>query len=222
MQLFKLLFIPYWIMGVVSLKLVIAKTPTSTTSHKAFFDATVNTYDQLLSVSPIGTKCVTSAVGFFLGDAIAQCLGATYEKVEKVTAIHEPGGPLMDIISVTEVKRRFDFRRSFIMTSFGLLLHGPFCHHLFNFLETLLPGREWEVVLQKVFLDQIVFCPLFSSVFLTYVNVLSGKKLSSLGKILQTDLPLMVFTSWKVWTFVHICSYLFIPLRYVVLTFEYL
>jgi len=216
MYLLKLLFlaIPYWIMGVASLKLIMAKTPTSSLTHKAFlFDA----YDNLLDINPIGTKCVTSAVGFFLGDLIAQCLGAKYEKVEKVTAIHERGGPLLDIISVTEIKKHFDFRRSLIMTTFGLLLHGPFCHHLFNFLEALLPGREWAVVVQKVLLDQIVFCPLFSSVFLTYVNLLSGKKLSSVGTILQTDLPVMVFTSWKVWTLVHICSYLFVPLRYVCL-----
>lgn len=203
----------YWFLGVASLKLVMANNPVISTTHK-WYDATLNAYDGLLEASPIGTKCATSAVGFFIGDAIAQCLGAPREKVETVTSVHKTGGPLIDIISVKEVPRRFDFRRSAIMTTFGLFLHGPFCHHLFNFLEALAPGREWDAVLQKVLLDQVVFCPLFSSVFLAYVNLLAGKKPAALGPIFRTDLPLMVFTSWKVWGLVHVCSYLFIPLRY--------
>lgn len=196
---------------VSGLKLAMA-SPSMSQAQK-WYDAPLTAYDGLLTQSPIGTKCVTSAVGFFLGDVIAQCLAKPREKVEKVTAVHKPGGPLIDIISVQEVPLRFDFKRSAIMTSFGLFLHGPFCHHLFNFLENLLPGRELSAVLQKVLLDQVVFCPLFSTVFLTYVSLLGGKKLSSLASILQTDLPVMVFTSWKVWAAVHVCSYLFVPLR---------
>lgn len=211
----------YWILGVASLKLMMATAPIPTTTlssnnqHKFWYDDLINKYDHMLDISPIGTKCATSAVGFFIGDAVAQFLTAKSEKVETLTTVHKPFGPLVDIISVQEIPKRFDFRRSLIMTSFGFLLHGPFCHHLFNFLETLLPGKEWEAVLQKVLLDQVVFCPLFSSVFLTYVNLLNGKKLTAMGAILKTDLPKMIFTSWKIWTFIHVVSYLFVPLRYV-------
>jgi hypothetical protein len=98
----------------------------------SLIDAGLSSYDGALAVSPIATKCCTSAGGFFLGDVIAQ----TVQKRKDSPAA-------------------FDVKRSAIMTSFGILVHAPFCHYLFNFLEGSFPGKDPLVIATKIGIDQV-------------------------------------------------------------------
>ena len=154
-----------------------------------------NGYSDLLTTAPISTKMSTSAVGFLIGDTLAQILNA---KVKKERLSINP-------------------KRLFIMSSFGLFIHGPFCHFLFNFLEHTWAGKEVSIIITKVLVDQLFFCPIISTIFLMYVNILQGKSLTQLGVVLREDLPIAMITSWKVWSLVHITSYLFVPLKFRVL-----
>ena len=121
---------------------------TSAFSSKALehaFEITWKSYDNVLTTSPILTKCGTSAVGFLIGDTIAQCMSKKGVK-------------------------KLDLRRSLIMTSFGALVHAPFCHYLFDFMEASFPGKSVALIVTKIALDQVIA----RSKFINSLNILSN------------------------------------------------
>lgn len=70
-------------------------------------------YNVSLNRQPLIAKAVTSAVGHFIGDI----MGQTAERV------------------ASKGQKEFDSGRLFRMTTFGLLINGPWAHYWYHYLD---------------------------------------------------------------------------------------
>jgi len=140
-------------------------------------------YSNALDEKPILMKALTSLVGWFLGDLLAQVFIA--------------GGPI-------------DWKRLATLSFFGFAYHGPSGHFFYNWLDEKIPGTDAKAVFSKVAIDQIAWCPLFMTVFFTYLGLVGGDSLSTIGAKIQNDLLTACQGSWKVLPLVHMINFKFV------------
>lgn len=140
-------------------------------------------YSKALDEKPITMKALTSLVGWFLGDLLAQ--------------LFIQGGPV-------------DWKRLATLSFFGFVYHGPSGHFFYNWLDKQIPGTDAVPVFTKVFVDQVFWCPIFMSVFFTYLGIVNGDGLSAIGSKIRNDLLTACKGSWKVWPLVHIINFKFV------------
>jgi protein Mpv17 len=144
-------------------------------------------YNDALDSKPLITKAMTSLVGWAFGDLLAQ--------------IFISGGP-------------FDMQRFITLSVFGFIYHGPSGHYFYNWLDSKIPGTEGKDVALKVFIDQICWCPIFMSVFFTYLGLVNGDSFSAIGSKIKNDLFTACQGSWKVWPIVHAVNFKFISTKH--------
>ncbi|OSX77133.1 hypothetical protein BU14_0161s0053 [Porphyra umbilicalis] len=143
------------------------------------------TYEMWLGKKPILTKALTSAVGFAIGDILAQCF---------------LGGDAA-----------FDWARFARVASFGFVLHGTTGHVWYGKLDQLLPGTEaWKVAV-KVAADQLLWAPIFTAMYFSYLGLAEGRSMDYIQAKIQNDTMAGVTASWKVWPIVHAVSFRFVP-----------
>jgi len=140
-------------------------------------------YNRALDESPLTAKACTSLVGWALGDLLAQ--------------IFISGGP-------------FDMKRFITLSAFGLLYHGPSGHYFYNWLDGKIPGKDGASVAKKILIDQTMWCPIFMTVFFTYLGLVNGDSFGTIGTKIKTDLFAACKGSWKVWPLVHFVNFKFI------------
>lgn len=143
-------------------------------------------YNNALDDKPLLTKSLTSLVGWALGDALAQIFIGS-----------DP----------------FNMKRFLTLSAFGFLYHGPSGHYFYNWLDSKIEGTDALSVFKKVAFDQIVWCPIFMSVFFTYLGIVAGDSFSTIGNKIKNDLLTAVQGSWKVWPFVHMVNFKFISTK---------
>jgi protein Mpv17 len=144
-------------------------------------------YNDALDKKPLLTKALTSLVGWALGDFLAQ--------------VFISGGP-------------FDMKRFITLSAFGFLYHGPSGHYFYNWLDKQIPGTEGKIVALKVLIDQTLWCPIFMSVFFTYLGLCNGDSFGAIGNKIKTDLLSACQGSWKVWPLVHTVNFKFISTKH--------
>lgn len=137
------------------------------------FAAIWNAYNTNLDKYPILTKALTSLVGFFLGDLIAQKF------------LGEKGADL-------------DKWRLARMASFGFLIHGPIGHYFYSNLDRLIVGKSATKVASKVFVDQICWAPIFTAIFFGYLGIAERKSPDQVVQKVRNDTWSGVKASWKV------------------------
>ena len=101
-------------------------------------------------------------------------------------------------------------KRVITLSIFGFIYHGPSGHYFYNWLDSKITGTDAKDVALKVGIDQILWCPLFMTVFFTYLGLVNGDGFAAIGKKIQTDLFSAVQGSWKVWPLVHAVNFKFI------------
>jgi protein Mpv17 len=141
-------------------------------------------YLQNLAKRPLLTKMFTSLVGFGLGDVLAQ--------------------HFLD-------KQKLDKKRLFRMMSFGFLIHGSTGHYWYQFLDQMIKGTGVREVVSKVALDQLLWAPIFTAIFLGYTSLLSGASTEETVKKIKADTFTGVRASWSVWPVAHAINFRFVP-----------
>ncbi|KAI2496618.1 hypothetical protein MHU86_17877 [Fragilaria crotonensis] len=144
-------------------------------------------YNDSLDKNPLTTKAFTSLVGWALGDILAQ--------------VFISGGP-------------FDLKRFISLSAFGLLYHGPSGHYFYNWLDSKIKGTGAADVALKVGIDQIFWCPIFMTVFFTYLGLVNGDAPATIGNKIKNDLLSACQGSWKVWPIVHAVNFKFISSKH--------
>jgi len=142
-------------------------------------------YEAALEAQPLLVKGLTSMTGFFLGDLMAQLF------IEK-------SGP-------------YDPSRTARLASFGLLVHGTTSHWFYGNLDALIPGTTAAVVATKVFIDQVLWNPIFGCMFFGYMGLTTGEGLGGAVAKIKRDLMTQVTGSWTVWPVAHAINFKFIP-----------
>ncbi|CAM9229327.1 unnamed protein product [Choristocarpus tenellus] len=142
-------------------------------------------YLGLLETQPIITKSLTSMIGFSLGDLLAQ------KGLEK--------------------KEEIDLTRLLRLASFGALIHGSTGHFFYNFLDSKIPGTAALTVAKKVFIDQVIWNPIFGCLFFGYMGAVDGAGPAAIGSKIKNNLWTSVRGSWTVWPVAHAINFRFIP-----------
>jgi protein Mpv17 len=105
-------------------------------------------------------------------------------------------------------------RRLVTLSAFGLLYHGPSGHYFYNWLDKQIEGTEAKHVAMKVAFDQLVWCPIFMTVFFTYLGLVNGDSVATIVAKVKSDLLSACQGSWKVWPIVHAVNFKFISTKH--------
>ncbi|KAK9832036.1 hypothetical protein WJX81_000378 [Elliptochloris bilobata] len=142
-------------------------------------------YNNALERHPVAVKSATSFVGFLLGDVLAQ----------------------------TIVGADFDVARTLRLVLFGMFMDGPVGHVWYTVLDrNVFPEdpRSNKAVVVKMLLDQLLWAPVFSCVFFTFIHLLQGHPENILPAIQSKLVPMMI-ANYAVWPIAHIINFKFVP-----------
>jgi len=78
-------------------------------------------------------------------------------------------------------------------------------------LDGKIPGTSAKVVFTKVFIDQVLWNPIFGIMFFSYVALLEAKGLAYVIDKTKNELLTQVTGSWKVWPLAHTINFRFVP-----------
>mmetsp|Transcript_10146 Transcript_10146/g.14654 ORF Transcript_10146/g.14654 Transcript_10146/m.14654 type:complete len:202 (-) Transcript_10146:190-795(-) len=99
----------------------------------------------------------------------------------------------------------------------GLILRGPLVHWFHTFLDKVVFRRANQknkiVVIAKVILDQLIFAPIFISLYFYLSGIMSEKKISDISKSIKKDLWRILKGNWGVWVPANVIGYGLIPLN---------
>ena len=153
-------------------------------------------YNDALDKYPLTAKACTSLVGWLLGDLLAQ-----------VRLFHIQYPSLINMYRFNNIfftqlfivkSATLDIRRLVVLSAFGFLYHGPSGHYFYNWLDSKIPGTDGKTVATKVLIDQLFWCPIFMTVFFTYLGLVNGDSLTTIGSKIRNDLLKACQGSWKV------------------------
>jgi peroxisomal membrane protein 2 len=103
----------------------------------------------------------------------------------------------------------------------GACLVAPCIHFWYRALAAQIPGTNMAAVVQRVFIDQFIYTPLFLPVWLTSLWTLEGhecmKDFSSATGRIQATMPTVMVANWTLWIPAQSFNFAMIPLRYQVL-----
>ena len=105
-------------------------------------------------------------------------------------------------------------QRFLSLSFFGFIYHGPSGHYFYNWLDSKITGKDSKDVALKVAIDQICWCPIFMTVFFTYLGLVNGDSFGTIGTKIKTDLLSACQGSWKVWPIVHAVNFKFISSKH--------
>ena len=88
--------------------------------------------------------------------------------------------------------------------------YRPSGHYFYNWLDDKIKGTRAQDVALKVGIDQVLWCPIFMTVFFTYLGLVNGDSFAVIGEKIKKDLLIACQGSWKVWPFVHAINFKFI------------
>lgn len=150
------------------------------------FTALWTGYNLSLEKNPILTKALTSLIGFFLGDLLAQkFLSADDAEINK--------------------------GRLARMASFGFLIHGPTGHYFYSALDRVIVGTSPLKVASKVAIDQVLWAPIFTCLFFGYLGIAERKSRKEIVDKIKNDTWTGVKASWKFWPVAHTINFALIP-----------
>lgn len=142
-------------------------------------------YNKVLEEKPIRVKSITSFFGFMIGDICAQSIsGGVYD-------------PL----------------RTARLTAFGVLMDGPVGHCWYTLLDKNVrpeDPKSAEAIVTKMALDQLIWAPVFSCVFFTFIRTLEGHPEAALSTI-QNELVPTITANYALWPLAHIINFRFVP-----------
>ena len=147
----------------------------------------VHAYQNALKTHPVAVKACTSLIGFALGDRIAQSF---------------IGGDAA-----------FDIFRCARLSLYGLLIDGPIGHYFYKFLDTKVSPEDpksAKAVLSKTAIDQLLWAPAMTVVFLAFLTTLEGHP-EAIMSVVQAKLGPIYLANLSVWPLFHILNFRFIP-----------
>jgi protein Mpv17 len=105
-------------------------------------------------------------------------------------------------------------KRFVSLSVFGLIYHGPSGHYFYNWLDKKVEGTDAMAVALKVGIDQLFWCPIFMTVFFTYLGLVNGDSVAMITNKVKSDLLSACQGSWKVWPIVHAVNFKFISTKH--------
>ncbi|KAL0822397.1 hypothetical protein ABMA28_004480 [Loxostege sticticalis] len=91
---------------------------------------------------------------------------------------------------------------------------GIICHHWYNFLDKIIIGRSFSMVIKKLFLDQFICSPIIIMSFFATVAIFEEHPLENFTDELKTKFWILYKAEWMVWPPAQIINFYFLPTKY--------
>lgn len=99
----------------------------------------------------------------------------------------------------------------------SLLLHGPISHVWYNFSQfffgRILQWTAWWSVIPKVLTDQLVFGPIWISLYIGFLGMTQCKSMTPIGREIVECTPTLIQSGLKLWPAAHVITYGVIPVE---------
>ena len=154
----------------------------------------VKRYGKLLEEKPLTTKCITSFFTFSMGDLICQYLETRYND-----------------------RKSWDYWRTFRQGSFGVAV-TPYFHLQFSIIMPyLFPAGKRINVIKSVVYGQTIGASIFTVMFFTYVDTMSGKNFNQIKEELKVKFVPTIYANWTVWPYLNLINFSLVPVPWRVL-----
>lgn len=94
---------------------------------------------------------------------------------------------------------------------FGLLFGGPIPHYFYDFVERVIPEDARFIAIKKLFLERLIYSPLYQAFTLYTLARLEGKSHQSAIKQLQALYWVVLSSSWKYLTILQLINLSVVP-----------
>jgi len=118
----------------------------------------------------------------------------------------------------------WDPHQPFWMGMYGALFVAPFCHNWYQLLERRIPipfgataATKFKLVLRRMFLDQLVVSPVFTSGLFISRGAIAGEDWRTIGSKIRSNLWKVIGTGALVWPPAQVVNFFWVPLPYRVL-----
>ncbi|XP_071941219.1 mitochondrial inner membrane protein Mpv17-like [Antedon mediterranea] len=129
---------------------------------------------------------------------------------------------ISDIISQQLIEKKglksHDFIRTLRQTAVGFIITGPLIYKYYKTLEKFVGGHVMVQPIKKMIIDQTLFAPSYICMYFAVIGYTSGMDTTQVKEKLQKDFKSTMIMNWKVWPFVQICNFYFIPLQHRAIT----
>ena len=161
-------------------------------------------YVNQLSLHPILTKSVTAGIIFGLSDLCAQSIENNNGNVDSSSS------------SSSNSTTTLSYSRIFTSILVGLLFFGPAAHYWYSFVFHILPSTTLLSTIQKAILGQLIFGPIFTSIFFGAGLLQSSSfTFNSWYRKVKIDLPVVWVKGLSYWPIVDIVSFMLVPVRWI-------
>jgi protein Mpv17 len=161
-------------------------------------------YVNQLSLHPILTKSVTAGIIFGLSDLCAQSIENNNGNVDSSSS------------SSSNSTTTLSYSRIFTSILVGLLFFGPAAHYWYSFVFHILPSTTLLSTIQKAILGQLIFGPIFTSIFFGAGLLQSSSfTFNSWYRKVKIDLPVVWVKGLSYWPIVDIISFMLVPVRWI-------
>jgi peroxisomal membrane protein 2 len=170
-------------------------------------------YSRQLDERPVFTKSITATFLSSTGNILAQYL-KYYNDQEKAKKEAAETGDLT-VTSDKEFVIAYDQVGRFAFLN--AILVAPVLHHWYGFINRTVPGTTMSRVLQRTFLDEFIFSPVFIPVFLGSLWTLEGTSIKDMKTMLYNQLPSILIAEWVLWVPTMIITFRYAPVKFQVL-----
>lgn len=166
----------------------------------SYFSACLKWYSEKLDTHPITTKSISSGLVSGFGDLICQSL---------TQSVNSSDGSRRSFLTW----ETWDAARTGRFATIGTIWIGPVLHYWYGGLTRTFPNNT----MVRVALDQIVFAPIFLTMFLTWLWKWEGDTLENIPSRLTESVPGIVAANWSLWVPAQGLNFKFVPANYQVL-----
>lgn len=113
-------------------------------------------------------------------------------------------------------QERIDLRRTMHMAFSGAAV-GVLCHHWYKVLDRFIIGKTVDMVVKKLFLDQMIFSPIMIITFFGSLALLEEDPVENFKEEVSDKFVTLYRAEWMVWPPAQIINFYFLPTRFRVL-----
>ena len=161
-------------------------------------------YQNAVGAHPVAVKAGLTGVTYMLGDMIAQLV----QQKQQIMLLELPPRSLRDNLL------RMDIRRYARAGLVGLAFLGPLAHFYYEYVADNF--GSWPT-LCKIALDQTLYLAFYNTLYYLVLGQLAGRPLSEVAAQYSEQFWQLLTAGWKLWPFVGLITYTFVPTEHRVL-----
>lgn len=116
----------------------------------------------------------------------------------------------------TQAIEKYDYLRTAHM-SFSGSVAGVICHNWYIFLDKIIVGRTFDMVMKKLMLDQFICSPVIIMSFFATVAIFEEAPLQNFTEEVKDKFWTLYKAEWVVWPPAQIINFYYLPTKYRVL-----